>query len=47
MMNPQQTPSDLAALTLEEHVERALAKAPPLSDEQAERIARRLRGGEG
>mgnify|MGYP001019757591 CR=1 FL=1 len=35
---------DLAALTLEEHVERVLAKAPPLTDEQAERIARRLRG---
>lgn len=36
---------DLAALTLEEHVQRALAKAPPLTDEQAERIAGLLRGG--
>lgn len=38
---------DLTAVTLEEHIERALEKAPPLTDEQAERIAHRLRGGEG
>lgn len=35
---------DLAALTLEEHIERALAVAPPLTNEQADRIAARLRG---
>lgn len=36
---------NLTAVTLEEHIERVLAKAPPLTDEQAERIAHRLRGG--
>lgn len=36
----------LAAATIEDAVERALAKAPPLTDEQAERIAHRLRGGD-
>lgn len=37
---------ELAALTLEEHVARVVAAAPPLTDEQAERIAARLRTGE-
>ncbi len=36
---------DLAALTIESHVERILADAPPLTDEQADRIASILRGG--
>lgn len=37
---------DLAAAKIDSFVERALKKAPPLTDEQAERIARRLRGGD-
>lgn len=38
---------DLAALTLEEHVQRALDNAPPLTDEQVERVAALLRAGGG
>lgn len=37
---------DLAAAKIDAFVERALEKAPPLTDEQAERIAHRLRGGD-
>lgn len=36
---------DLAAAKLEEHIERALASAPPLSDAQRERLASILSGG--
>lgn len=35
---------DLTALTLDQHVSRVVADAPPLTDEQVERIAARLRG---
>lgn len=35
---------DLAAAQIERSIERALATAPPLSDEQVERISARLRG---
>jgi hypothetical protein len=37
----------LRALRLEEHVQEVLAGAPPLSDEQRERIAALLRAGGG
>lgn len=36
---------DLAELLITEAIERTLAKAPPLTDEAAERIAERLRRG--
>jgi hypothetical protein len=36
---------DLAATRLEEHVRRVVAEAPPLSDEQRDKIANLLRGG--
>lgn len=35
---------ELTTLTLEQHVSRVVADAPPLTDEQVERIAARLRG---
>lgn len=35
---------DLAAANIDQFVKRALATAPPLTSEQAERIAARLRG---
>jgi hypothetical protein len=38
---------DLRATRLEDHVARVLAEAPPLSDEQRERIAVVLRAGRG
>ncbi len=38
---------NLRALRLEEHVERVLADAPPLNDEQRNRIAALLRIGGG
>jgi hypothetical protein len=37
---------DLAALNLEQYVLRVVAEAPPLSDEQRDRIAAILRGGD-
>lgn len=36
---------NLRALRLQDHVERVLAQAPPLTDEQCERIAALLRAG--
>lgn len=36
---------DLVAQSLEEHIRREVAKAPPLTDEQRDRIAAVLRGG--
>lgn len=40
-----QAKQNLAALTLTQHVERVLAAAPPLTDEQAQRIAALLLAG--
>jgi hypothetical protein len=37
--------AEMAALRIEEYVERVLAKSPPLTDEQRERIADLLRRG--
>lgn len=39
--------AELRALRLEEHVQRVLSQAPPLTDEQRERIAGLLRAGGG
>ena len=36
---------DLKALCLEEHIRRVVAEAPPLTDEQRDRIASLLRAG--
>lgn len=38
---------DLAVLSLEEHIRRVVAEAPPLTDEQRDRIAALLRAGGG
>ena len=38
---------NMRALKLEEHVARVVAEAPPLTDEQRERIAALLRAGGG
>ena len=38
---------NLKALVLEDHVRRVVSEAPPLSDEQKERIAALLRAGGG
>ncbi|MEZ5150698.1 hypothetical protein [Rhodococcus zopfii] len=40
-----ETRRDLRALKLEEYVTRVVAEAPPLTDEQRERIASLLRAG--
>lgn len=38
---------NLKALKLEEHIRRVVAEAPPLTDEQRDRIAALLRAGGG